>query len=557
MNNEPKYWLNKAQNAWNNIDFQMTTSALEQYAELSKKTIAKNSEERSIILDLGRVKAMAWLGRYILDKKLVDRIYIIGNKKALGQTAKEISAYNINFIDSSEWFDVENLQGRLFEINEIEEKCGFKNIWHWIANDRWLYYCTKKGIFYNEKGHYSHDELKLIVRVCYSNIYSFINTVSPRFIISHDLVSLQRTLLHEIGELLDSQSIYLLPTRIGKYLAFSTSPFEQFEEARRWADMRGNSNSNIINKAEEYIHDHLSMNREFHDSAQLSKNALINNNDNNLFFENLKKTAKRFLVNSIRENKRINLRKRSIKQDLRRTIEYGKYRFKKDSSDNFAQDGIEKKEDTLNVLYALHSEPETALSLYAPHLPSQDATSDIIARSLPFNAKLYVKDHPRMARLRHKNFYQKLKNRNPNVKLLSSSADALSFLEDVDLVFTVSGTIGIEALMFNKPVITLGACHYQHLYGVTPLRDLSILPETVKKVLSIAWDKNKMRDELTKYIAGCMAEGYPIGWWSDISDNKDYDYQSEEFERFCKFMIEDLEGKKKEANIIEGLTLEN
>jgi hypothetical protein len=100
-------------------------------------------------------------------------------------------------------------------------------------------------------------------------------------------------------------------------------------------------------------------------------------------------------------------------------------------------------------------EPEIAISVWAPGVGDQIDTITRAARALPVGWKLYVKEHPQMAGFRPRSFYEHLK-KIPNVKIIDPSTASFGVIKDSGLIIVVTSTVGFEAVLFGKPVITLG-----------------------------------------------------------------------------------------------------
>jgi hypothetical protein len=115
------------------------------------------------------------------------------------------------------------------------------------------------------------------------------------------------------------------------------------------------------------------------------------------------------------------------------------------------------------AFFPLHFEPEVALQVYAQnYVKKQLSLIRQIAASLPAGMSLVVKDHPRAAGYRHYAFYDELLNI-PNVALADATLPAARIIQKADLITIISGTIGLEAALCGKPVITFGHTEYAAL----------------------------------------------------------------------------------------------
>lgn len=157
---------------------------------------------------------------------------------------------------------------------------------------------------------------------------------------------------------------------------------------------------------------------------------------------------------------------------------------KLDYSDNF-------------IYYPLHSEPERALSIVAPYFMNQIETITHIAKSIPVDYVLFVKDHPVMPAIgaRSISFYKEIQKL-PNVELLHPSVDQEEILSKSSLVITISGTAGLEAAFHNKPTITFSDSIYTSLPSVLTVSNLEGLSLLIKKALKTKVDPR----DLIRYI---------------------------------------------------------
>jgi capsule polysaccharide modification protein KpsS len=146
---------------------------------------------------------------------------------------------------------------------------------------------------------------------------------------------------------------------------------------------------------------------------------------------------------------------------------------------------IKKLDDHNNfIYYPLHSEPERALSIVAPYFMNQIEIITHIAKSIPVEYVLFVKDHPIMPAIgtRSISFYKEIQKL-PNVKLLHPSFDQEEILSNCSLVITISGTAGLEATFHNKPTITFSDLIYTNLPSIFTVKNLDELPLLIKNAL--------------------------------------------------------------------------
>jgi capsule polysaccharide modification protein KpsS len=132
--------------------------------------------------------------------------------------------------------------------------------------------------------------------------------------------------------------------------------------------------------------------------------------------------------------------------------------------------------------YPLHLDDDAQIILRAPQYADQIPLIKYMARSIPSGYKLYVKEHPNniggipLGRLR------KIK-KTPNVELISPYFSSHDLARKSAGILTINSTVGWEAMLYRKPVITFGTCFYDISGMVWKMRDLYGLPDTIRRAL--------------------------------------------------------------------------
>lgn len=147
-------------------------------------------------------------------------------------------------------------------------------------------------------------------------------------------------------------------------------------------------------------------------------------------------------------------------------------------------DKVEKNEKYL--LFPLHVQPEVTTLVFAQEYVDQIKTALEIAKNLPNNYFLYVKEHPSMFKFRKLKEYEELK-KNSKIKLISPEESIKNLILFSEGVITLTGTAGYEAILLNKPVYLLGKVFYQlypNVYKVENLKELSKFILFPKKEIS-------------------------------------------------------------------------
>lgn len=141
----------------------------------------------------------------------------------------------------------------------------------------------------------------------------------------------------------------------------------------------------------------------------------------------------------------------------------------------FYQSFSEKKlSEQKYFYYACSQEPEFVLNTRAPYWYDQCNVIKLLSHSLPFGYQLIVREH------RHnigRRSTRQLKHliRLPNVVLVDAFEDPYPYIRQANAVVTINGTIGFEALLYQKPTLTLSQSFYDSLATkkITLEKDLS------------------------------------------------------------------------------------
>jgi hypothetical protein len=141
------------------------------------------------------------------------------------------------------------------------------------------------------------------------------------------------------------------------------------------------------------------------------------------------------------------------------------------------------------IFFPMHFEPERTLSTDAPFFTNQLEDITHIAKSIPIDFKLYVKEHPVMKTLgwRDISYYKKILAL-PNVKLIHPSIKPEILYENCSLVITTTGTAGLEATIHKKPTIVLSDVIYSEISSVYRLESIEKLPHLINKILDVKHD---------------------------------------------------------------------
>jgi hypothetical protein len=171
--------------------------------------------------------------------------------------------------------------------------------------------------------------------------------------------------------------------------------------------------------------------------------------------------------------------------------------------------------DEKYLFFALQSAPEFALQQQANMWNDQLHIIDALAKSIPFDWKVYVKEHPAnvIYRVRLSSFYRKIKSY-ANVRLIPTYLNNNEIIKNSQLVAHVCSTTGWEAVLFHsKPTINF----HEMFYDVTGLsKTVENLVELSREIHNEVKRINKIDPDERKRRLICLINAlYIHSTWSD------------------------------------------
>lgn len=121
--------------------------------------------------------------------------------------------------------------------------------------------------------------------------------------------------------------------------------------------------------------------------------------------------------------------------------------------DNFAKEKITKNNNFI-VLYPLQMQPEANIDVWGRKYRDQLQLITEISSILPENVKLVIKPNPKSKYELSKSLVEYMQ-KSSNIIALQHAVKMDDILEDLDLIITVTGTIAIESILSNIPIVTL------------------------------------------------------------------------------------------------------
>lgn len=144
------------------------------------------------------------------------------------------------------------------------------------------------------------------------------------------------------------------------------------------------------------------------------------------------------------------------------------------------------------LLFGLQYQPERTSMPEADYYANAWLVLKLLSDNIPEDWKIYIKEHPStfgrkkissvMRRFRSIRFYESMLSI-PKVKLIDAG-DTFSLIDKSVAVVTLTGTIGIEALFRNKPVLSFGYSPYACCKGIFNIQNGDELRVAVQQIIN-------------------------------------------------------------------------
>jgi hypothetical protein len=164
------------------------------------------------------------------------------------------------------------------------------------------------------------------------------------------------------------------------------------------------------------------------------------------------------------------------------------------------------------IYFPLNINEELNLLHYSPYYTNQIEVIRHIAKSLPINYVLYVKEHI-LAGLRSWNdidYYKQIMDI-PNVILIHPHFDNDTLIKNSKLVITIRGSSSLKALQYGKSAIIFGEQAVQIIPSIFKVDSLDSLPALIKTALQHKTNSSEYKR------------------YSDLLSNRTFEFESFEF----------------------------
>jgi hypothetical protein len=451
------------------------------------------------------------------------------------------------------------------KLKKYQEQLKTPSLWGAVVCDRRIMWGNKFTFRQDYKPMFNHEQVMSILTEIFSSVEELFNRVKPDFVVSFICTTMGEFANYLVARSRNIPFLNLRPTRIQNYMTFGTTihePSEIIHEAYKQY-MDKNFEDQWIRKASQY----LDFVRQRHARYE------------GVFLPTQRPPQVRSIMRLPRKKAPLFIFKRLIQKMKNIFEEEYHFRFAGPRCDRhlpgallpmvyrkllnpwlvrkidlyFSKKYISKSElqNSEYVFFPLHTEPEVSLLVYSKSYLNQIEVLRNIAYSLPAGMILVVKEHPAARGKRPLSYYQKIEEIF-NVRFADPTLNARFLIVNSRLVATIASSVGLEAVLLGKPVITFGQTPYEILppHMVRRIKDLNNLDESIADLL-----QNHSHDEkaLINYVAAVMSRSVAIDFYTtllerkaqfSLDDNPDRQKDMSELAKYTMSILENISAQK-------------
>jgi len=235
--------------------------------------------------------------------------------------------------------------------------------------------------------------------------------------------------------------------------------------------------------------------------------------------ESLSKDSAGFIIKRIVDRpskpdymKKVSIKKEKILKDKIRILKGYLFGEKYNTPNPFVKLNIERKKkknisiwnenaiseidkNSFSVLYPLHLQPEANIDVWGRKRRDQLKTVKEISENLIKGQLLYVKPNPK-SKYELSDELLDFVSTKSNIKMIHHGVSMDSIFKDLDLFITVNGTIALECIFANKPILTLVDVFFNNASNCLFLKNIKSLQKHIGRIIENDFPKLKDNQKL-------------------------------------------------------------
>lgn len=165
------------------------------------------------------------------------------------------------------------------------------------------------------------------------------------------------------------------------------------------------------------------------------------------------------------------------------------------------------------VFYPIQCFREARITKRAPAFYNQPSLIEYLSRSIPYNTELVVKDHPQR---KGELSLSDIKHISKFSNFVSTSVSTHYLIKHSEGIICLNNTVGHEAIVHGKPVVSLGESFYDDLDFVINLDNIHNLSNQITLALN---REGPSEEKILKYINGLYEISVDVEWGNTDTEN--------------------------------------
>jgi Capsule polysaccharide biosynthesis protein len=161
------------------------------------------------------------------------------------------------------------------------------------------------------------------------------------------------------------------------------------------------------------------------------------------------------------------------------------------------------------VYFPLHVTDDFKVKRVIPHCVDQEYLIKQVAGALPQGYDILLKEHPVSIGRNPAGMLRRL-SRIENARLVEPYTSSHELIQKSDAVVVISSTVGLEALLYGKPVLTMGLPFYSGYGATVDIDSFREIRNAVPELLHFAPDRERVLQFLHAAMRSTYA-GAPVG----------------------------------------------
>ncbi|MDF7825517.1 hypothetical protein P4B35_15940 [Pontiellaceae bacterium B12227] len=196
------------------------------------------------------------------------------------------------------------------------------------------------------------------------------------------------------------------------------------------------------------------------------------------------------------------------------------------------------------IYFGLHVQPELTTNALGGRYVNQFLAIQLIARCLPDDVMLYVKEHPNMLKTRDpsgrfREFYSMITDLK-NVKLVSTEINTFDLINRSLAVATITGTLGWEAAFLGKPALIFGNAFFKFFPSVFAIYTVDDMKTALQRIFNWDMSAEDCRKHALRYLKAIeevSVDGLINHSYVPLSAHEDESWHAHRFEEVLNGVV--------------------